>query len=192
MCSDRTGPSDTEALQVVSISYRCGDTTSTSGGGGGGAGAGGGGGGGGGAGGGAGSGRAAGGGAGALSAGAAALETELAESGTAVIYDIFFSFNSASIREESLPRLREIADVLMQHPDWRLSVNGHTDNIASDNYNLELSARRAEAVKEALASRHGVDAGRLVTAGYGEAQPRDTNDTLEGRARNRRVELVKE
>jgi outer membrane protein OmpA-like peptidoglycan-associated protein len=120
------------------------------------------------------------------------IERALAESGRADIYAIFFSFNSDEIREESAPTLAEIAGVLKRHPDWKLAINGHTDNIASDTYNLQLSRRRAEAVKGALVSRYGIVAARLATAGLGEASPKDTNDTLEGRARNRRVELVKQ
>ena len=122
---------------------------------------------------------------------AAELEQALAKIGKVEIYDIHFSFGSAEIRAESEPRLREIAAVLKKHPDWRLSVGGHTDNVGGDADNLALSQRRAAAVKAALEMRHSVAPGRLTTAGYGEAQPRDTNDTLEGRARNRRVELVK-
>jgi outer membrane protein OmpA-like peptidoglycan-associated protein len=80
---------------------------------------------------------------------------------------------------------------MKKHPDWRLGIEGHTDNIASDRFNLDLSRRRAAAVKDALVTRHGIDAARLTTGGAGESRPLDTNDTLEGRARNRRVELVR-
>jgi outer membrane protein OmpA-like peptidoglycan-associated protein len=123
--------------------------------------------------------------------GASELEQALALSGEAVLYDIHFSFDSHQLRPESEPRLREIAAVLARHPDWRLSVNGHTDAVASEVYNLELSRRRAAAVKAALVDRFGVLADRLVTAGFGEGSPRDNNDTLAGRARNRRVELIR-
>lgn len=119
------------------------------------------------------------------------LAAELAKSQKVAIYDIFFDFNSDKLREESEPRLKEIADVMKANPDWRLSVAGHTDAIASDSFNLDLSRRRAAAVKAALVSRYGIAASRLETTGYGEAQPRDTNATLEGRAHNRRVELQK-
>lgn len=122
---------------------------------------------------------------------AAALEQALASSGKVEIYDIHFSFGSAEIRRESEPRLREIAAVLQKNPDWQLHVGGHTDNVGGDADNLALSQRRAAAVKAALEERYSIAAGRLTTTGYGEAQPRDTNDTLEGRARNRRVELVR-
>ncbi len=120
-----------------------------------------------------------------------ALEKALAETGRADIYSIFFSFNSDRIREESGPTIDEIAAVMARHPDWKLSIEGHTDNIGSDSDNLDLSRRRAAAVKNALVTRHRVAANRLAAGGYGESHPRDTNDTLEGRARNRRVELVR-
>ena len=95
------------------------------------------------------------------------------------------------IREESEPTLEEIADLMRRHPEWKLSINGHTDNIASDAYNLDLSRRRAAATVNALTSRYGVDPSRLASAGSGESSPKDTNDTLEGRALNRRVELIR-
>ena len=124
--------------------------------------------------------------------GASALERALAEKGTVDVYSIYFSFNSDAIREESEPTLREIAEVLRRHPDWKLGVNGHTDSIGNDPYNLDLSKRRGAAVKNSLVARYAIAAARLTTSGFGRAQPKDTNDTLEGRARNRRVELVRQ
>jgi outer membrane protein OmpA-like peptidoglycan-associated protein len=119
------------------------------------------------------------------------LEQSLQEERRADIYSIFFSFNSAEIREESRPTLAEIAALLRKHPDWKLGIYGHTDNVASDKYNLELSGRRAAAVMHALTQNYGVSAERLSYGGQGEASPKDRNDTLEGRARNRRVELIR-
>jgi len=119
------------------------------------------------------------------------LEQSLIETGRADVYSIYFAFNSDQIREESEPTLDEIADVMRRHPEWKLSIEGHTDSIASDSYNLTLSQRRAAAVKQALVTRKSITDNRLATAGFGEARPKDTNDTLEGRARNRRVELVR-
>ena len=119
------------------------------------------------------------------------LERALREQHRAVVYDLFFDFNSERIRPESEPTLRDIAEVLRRNPDWMLSIEGHTDNVASDRYNLELSGRRAAAVKAALATRLHIAGTRLSTAGFGETSPRDRNDTREGRARNRRVELVR-
>jgi outer membrane protein OmpA-like peptidoglycan-associated protein len=124
--------------------------------------------------------------------GPSALETALAERGRADVYEIFFDFNSDEIREESEPTLAEIADILRRHGDWKLGVEGHTDGIASDAFNLDLSKRRAAAVKRALVGRYRIDASRLTTDGYGKSRPKDTNATPEGRARNRRVELVRQ
>jgi outer membrane protein OmpA-like peptidoglycan-associated protein len=120
------------------------------------------------------------------------IERALLEGRRVDVYDIFFDFNSDRIRQLSEPTLAEIAGVLQRHPDWTLAIEGHTDSVASDTYNLELSQRRAAAVKAALTERYRIDAARLTTAGFGESRPRDRNDTLEGRARNRRVELVRQ
>jgi len=119
------------------------------------------------------------------------LERALREQRRAVVYDLYFDFNSEKIREESEPTLREIAQVMRRNPDWQISIEGHTDDVASDQYNLALSSRRASAVKAALGTQFGIAAARLGTAGFGESRPQDRNDTLEGRARNRRVELVR-
>ena len=119
------------------------------------------------------------------------IEQALQKDGRAEIPDIFFRFDSDEIREESDRRLAEIAAVLKRHPDWKLRVEGHTDSLAADDYNLKLSQRRAAAVKHALAKKFGIDPARLTPEGFGESRPRATNDTLFGRARNRRVELVR-
>jgi hypothetical protein len=170
----RTTPGlDRDTLRVVTISYRCGMGPPGGGDGGGG------------------------GGAGHLPgpvggrSGASGLEAALAKTRRAEVYDIFFSFNSDVIREESEPTLKEIAGLLKKHADWKLGIEGHTDSIATDSFNLDLSRRRAAAVRDALVKRYGIEAARLTTAGFGESRPKDTNDTLEGRARNRRVELVR-
>jgi OOP family OmpA-OmpF porin len=123
---------------------------------------------------------------------AARLEQQLEQTGRAEIYGIYFDFASARIKEESTPVLQEINAVLTKNPSWKLNIAGHTDNIGGDAYNLELSRKRAAAVKEALVSQYHIDGGRLETAGFGAGQPKENNDTIEGRARNRRVELVRQ
>lgn len=120
------------------------------------------------------------------------IERKLEEQQPAVVYGIYFDFASAEIRPQSKPTLDEIAGILRAHPDWKLSVSGHTDNVGGDAFNAELSKKRAEAVKQALALDYHVAAGRLTTAGYGASSPVDTNETMEGRARNRRVELARQ
>jgi outer membrane protein OmpA-like peptidoglycan-associated protein len=117
------------------------------------------------------------------------IESTLAKSEVAEVYGIYFSFNRADIRPESERVLKEIADVLKSHPDWKLRVDGHTDGVGNEAANLDLSKRRSAAVKTALVAHYGIDGGRLSTGGYGESTPQATNDTPEGRARNRRVEL---
>jgi OOP family OmpA-OmpF porin len=76
--------------------------------------------------------------------------------------------------------------------DWKLTVEGHTDNIGGDTYNLDLSKRRALAVKEALVAQYDIAPERLTNDGFGASRPVESNETLEGRARNRRVELVRQ
>lgn len=121
-----------------------------------------------------------------------ALEQALASNEVATVYGVYFAFARADIRKQSEPVLKEIAAILDANPKWKLRIDGHTDGIGNDAANLDLSKRRAAAVKAALVSRYGVDAGRLTTGGYGASSPKATNATPEGRALNRRVELRRE
>lgn len=117
------------------------------------------------------------------------IERELAARRPAEVYGIYFSFALAEIRPQSERVLKEIAAMLGQHADWKLQIDGHTDGIGGEASNLDLSRRRAAAVKAALVSRYGVAADRLATDGFGQGRPKAGNDTAEGRALNRRVEL---
>lgn len=119
------------------------------------------------------------------------LAEQLEKDGRAKVYDLYFDFRSDVLRPESGKVLTEIAQVMTQHPDWKVGVEGNTDNIGGDKYNLDLSQRRAAAVKTALTSQYHIAPERLETTGFGASHPIDTNDTIEGRARNRRVELVR-
>jgi outer membrane protein OmpA-like peptidoglycan-associated protein len=118
------------------------------------------------------------------------IEQQLAKNRKAITWGINFDFNSDSIRPVSEPVLNEIAQAMADKRDWKLTVTGHTDNIGGHKYNQELSQRRSAAVKTALVERYHIDPNRLSTGGEGDSAPIDTNDTLEGRARNRRVELT--
>jgi outer membrane protein OmpA-like peptidoglycan-associated protein len=120
------------------------------------------------------------------------MEQALAEKKPVRVYGIYFDFNSATIKPDSEAVLKQISDILHKNSDWRLSVAGHTDNIGDAAFNQKLSEQRAAAVKEALVSRYGIAADRLSTNGYGASRPVEPNTTLEGRARNRRVELQRE
>lgn len=119
------------------------------------------------------------------------LEEALEQTGRVEVYGIYFDFDSDALKAESDVVLERIAGVLERNPTWRLAIEGHTDGVGDDAYNLELSQRRAAAVERALVERWGIAPERLTTAGFGATRPKAPNDTLAGRAENRRVELVR-
>ena len=122
---------------------------------------------------------------------AAEMEQSLGSMGSVALYGILFDFDKADIKPKSEPTLKEIAKLLTDDPELAVLVVGHTDNAGSFEYNLDLSARRASAVRDALISVHGIDGARLTTAGAGMMAPVASNVSEEGRAKNRRVVLVK-
>jgi OOP family OmpA-OmpF porin len=105
-----------------------------------------------------------------------------------VLQGISFAFDSAEISATDAPVLDVAAEQLQANPNVRVNVIGHTDSVGADEYNQKLSEKRAESVVEYL-SRNGVAASRLEASGAGEGQPVASNDTSDGRAQNRRVEL---
>ena len=119
------------------------------------------------------------------------LEQQLAGADRIDVYGIYFDVNSDKLRAESDPVLQEIAEALQRNPQWQLTIDGHTDSVGHAQANMDLSRRRSEAVRAALVERYGIAASRLTARGHGGTVPKETNDTPEGRARNRRVELVK-
>lgn len=119
------------------------------------------------------------------------LEQQLAKNCRVEIPGVYFAFATADLDSASDRALAAVAQLLRGHPDWTVSIEGHTDSIGSDAANLKLSEARADAVRRNLIDRQGVATGRLKAVGHGETRPRETNETLEGRARNRRVELVR-
>jgi outer membrane protein OmpA-like peptidoglycan-associated protein len=119
-----------------------------------------------------------------------ALEQTLAARKDYTTYGIHFDFDKASIRNDSVGLISEIATALNSNPLWSLQITGHTDSIGDSGYNEKLSRRRADSVKAALVKR-GVDAARLTTVGAGASAPVTTNKTLQGRALNRRVVLAR-
>jgi outer membrane protein OmpA-like peptidoglycan-associated protein len=106
------------------------------------------------------------------------------------LYGIHFDFDKATVREESAALIKEIALTLKNNPTWTLQINGHTDSIGNQAYNQKLSAERAAAVAAAIVSQ-GIAANRLLTNGFGETKPKGDNASLQGRALNRRVELLR-
>jgi OmpA-OmpF porin, OOP family len=120
------------------------------------------------------------------------LQKGLAATGHIAVYDILFDTGKSEIKPESEPTLQEIAKLLSQSPALRLHVVGHTDNVGDLAMNMKLSQARAAAVVAALTGRHGIAANRLSAFGAGPYSPVASNSTDEGKARNRRVELVEQ
>jgi len=119
------------------------------------------------------------------------LYDALSETGRVATQGILFDTGSDVIRPESTPTLKEIGAMLTEHPELRLRIEGHTDNVGSAEANLALSQRRADAVKRHLTTTDAALAARIETAGLGDTKPAAPNTTSEGRQTNRRVELVR-
>lgn len=119
------------------------------------------------------------------------LEVALDKNCRVAVPGIYFDFNEATLKPISMRALTEIAATLRKHPQWQTSIEGHTDNIGGERYNDELSLRRAAAVKMALHNDLQLTVANIATKGWGLRRPVETNETLAGRARNRRVELVR-
>jgi outer membrane protein OmpA-like peptidoglycan-associated protein len=122
---------------------------------------------------------------------AGTMAKDIATTGHIALYGIYFDHDKADVKPESAPTLAEIAKLLKADPKLSLYVVGHTDNVGTYDYNVALSDRRATAVVKELTSKHGIAAAQLKPAGIGPLAPVAPNDTEEGRAKNRRVELVK-
>ena len=101
-----------------------------------------------------------------------------------------FDFDKAEIKPEFMPLLDHIARVVNNQPKMNLQIEGHTDSVGAAEYNQKLSQRRANAIKNALVSNYKLDPVRLKSVGFGETRPLASNDTKDGRAKNRRVELT--
>ena len=121
---------------------------------------------------------------------AAQMQSEILETGRVALYGITFAFDSDVIEPESAQTIAEIASLLNSAPDLDVVIVGHTDNQGTMEYNLGLSQRRAAAVRAALESQHGIASGRMQHAGAGFLAPVAPNTTEEGRALNRRVEII--
>ena len=119
------------------------------------------------------------------------MNSDLSKTGKVALYGILFDLDKTEIKPESKPALDEIAKLLKENPELKLFVVGHTDNQGEFQYNYELSRRRAESVVKTLGDHYGIAAKRLSPSGVGMLAPTASNDTEEGRAKNRRVELVK-
>jgi OOP family OmpA-OmpF porin len=112
------------------------------------------------------------------------------QDGKIVSNGIRFDTGKSTLKSESMGVLNEIHKMLDEHPEVKVSIEGHTDNVGDNDMNQKLSEERAEAVRKQLVSM-GIKAERLTSKGFGESKPINTNDTPEGKAENRRVEFVK-
>jgi outer membrane protein OmpA-like peptidoglycan-associated protein len=106
-----------------------------------------------------------------------------------VLHNLFFATNKTVILPQSEPAMQDLYEMLAAHPEYRILVIGHTDNVGTDRFNQRLSEGRANSVRNDLIQR-GIDPERIEAEGRGESQPITTNDTDEGRAQNRRVEFI--
>jgi len=119
-----------------------------------------------------------------------AMGDDIMAQGHVAVYGIYFDYDKADIKPESESTLKAIAQMLKNNPSLKVYVVGHTDSTGKLDYNMDLSAKRADAVVKALVSKYGIDASRLKAKGVGPLCPVESNKTEEGKAKNRRVELV--
>jgi len=117
------------------------------------------------------------------------MEQALARDGRVAIYGILFDFDQADIKAESRPQIDQLGELLKKNPKLDVLIVGHTDGQGAFDYNLSLSQRRAQAIASALTAS-GIAAKRLTPAGAGMVAPVASNRTEDGRAKNRRVEIV--
>jgi len=120
------------------------------------------------------------------------MATNIGRDGKQAIYGIYFDFDKADIKPESKPQLDEMAALLRTNANLKVYIVGHTDNQGTLDYNVGLSQRRAESVVRALSGQYGIAAARMTARGMGPLAPVTANTTDEGRAKNRRVELVQQ
>ena len=123
---------------------------------------------------------------------AAALASDIGKTGHSAVYGIYFDTGKADVKPESDDALKEIAKLLSQNAQLKLLVVGHTDSVGALASNMDLSKRRADAVVQVLTAKYGVAAARLTGQGAGPLAPVASNKSEEGRAKNRRVELVEQ
>lgn len=123
---------------------------------------------------------------------AKSLMSDIHATGHASVYGIYFDFDKADIKPESEPAIKEIAKLLQENKGLKIYVVGHTDNVGNIDYNMKLSKARADAVMKELITKYKISSERLNAFGVGSLAPVASNKTEEGRAKNRRVELVEQ
>jgi outer membrane protein OmpA-like peptidoglycan-associated protein len=123
---------------------------------------------------------------------AATMAKDISATGKVAIYGLYFDTDKADLKPESTPSLDEIGKLLKGQPDLKVYIVGHTDNVGGFDYNMGLSQRRAKSVVDRLVASYGIAPDRLKPVGAGLIAPVASNDDEAGRAKNRRVEIVKE
>jgi OOP family OmpA-OmpF porin len=116
----------------------------------------------------------------------------ISSTGHVAIYGIYFDFNKSDVKPESEPALNEIAKLLTGNTNLKVFIVGHTDNVGGIDYNMKLSQARADAVVKALTTKYKVNPQQMKAYGVGQLAPVASNDTEDGKAKNRRVELTKQ
>ncbi len=119
------------------------------------------------------------------------MRSKLLTEGKLVSYGIYFDVNKDIVKQESYPSIKEIATILKENPTVKVKIVGHTDSDGDDKSNLDLSKRRAAAVKNVLVNDFGIEEARLQSDGKGESSPVASNDNATNKALNRRVEFIK-
>jgi OmpA-OmpF porin, OOP family len=120
------------------------------------------------------------------------MAKDIAATGRVALYGLYFDTDKADLKPESAPSLAEIGKLLKTQPDLKVYIVGHTDNVGVFDYNVGLSQRRAKSVVDQLIQKFAISPDRLKAAGAGMIAPVATNDDEAGRAKNRRVEIVKQ
>ncbi|XXQ67549.1 OmpA family protein [Neisseriaceae bacterium B1] len=103
---------------------------------------------------------------------------------------VYFDTDKSFVKRPYYPEIEQVVDYMKRFPDVKVTLEGHTDSRASDQYNIALSQRRVDAIRTILIDQYGIDANRIRSVGYGETRPIADNNTVEGRALNRRVMAV--
>ena len=127
-----------------------------------------------------------------VTANAATMAKDIAATGKVAVYGLYFDTDKADLKPESAPSLEEIVKLLRSQPSLQVYIVGHTDNVGGFDYNMDLSRRRAKSVVDRLVQGYGIAPDRLKPVGAGLIAPVASNDDETGRAKNRRVEIVKE
>jgi len=109
-----------------------------------------------------------------------------------VTLNVQFDTNKAVVKPAYEKDIRELADAMTAHPELKIMIEGHTDSVGADKYNMNLSQKRADAIKNVLVKKYKIDTARLTAKGFGETKPIADNKTKAGRQQNRRVEASAE